>query len=337
MDKEYKYFVIEIIFGAFMGMFFLHPLSMFLTGGIEALVYYFKGNINHLLFSHVALYFTLVGVVMATGIALSRIKVRKKNILLERQKKEIEEAKEMLVQLNATKDKLFTIISHDLKNPMNSIFGFSEILIEELPKLRDEEIIDHLKIINSVSKQTCDLLDNLLVWSRSQTNDIEFRPSEIYLKNLLPDCISLVNGQASYKKVEIEILPINHNGIVLGDLQMIKTILRNLLTNAIKFSKPDSKVRIAVNERDIYYEITVSDSGIGIDKNKIDRLFEIATNTTTSGTSLEPGTGFGLIICKEFVEKNGGKIWCESEVNIGSKFKFTLPKVNSINGLLQKN
>jgi two-component system sensor histidine kinase/response regulator len=150
---------------------------------------------------------------------------------------------------------------------------------------------------------------------------------------LLLDSVALVHGHAFSKNIEVKILTMNHNCIVFGDANMISTILRNLLTNAIKFTKPTGQVLVTVNELDNQYEISISDSGIGIEKSKIAKLFGIDIITTTLGTNQEKGTGFGLVLCKEFVEKHNGKIWCISELNVGSEFKFTLPKVNGINGL----
>lgn len=254
-----------------------------------------------------------------------------KDIIIEQNSKlndllrQLNEKNILLTELNSTKDKFFSIIAHDLKNPFNSIIGFCELLIGSVKELEYAKIIQYLEIIKSSSKKAYDLLDNLLLWARSQTGNIELQPISFDLKNLALDTISLVKTQASNKNIQIT-LDIKNEHIVFGDMNMINTVLRNILSNAIKFTNMNGKVFVYINEKNNDHELCIKDTGVGISSENIKKLFKITGNYHTAGTNNESGTGLGLILCKEFIEKNGGTILVESEKGVGSEFKIVLPK-----------
>lgn len=231
---------------------------------------------------------------------------------------------EELKELNATKDKFFSIIAHDLKNPFNAILGFSNLLITDFHELDTKEILKYLNNINNSSKQAFTLLENLLLWARSQTGTIDFQPEILDLRDLVLNIIELLENQARKKSISISSCIKDHCP-VKADKNMIETILRNLLTNAIKFTPKNGKIVVSITGHNDQVEISVKDTGVGIAKENMEFIFRIERKTTTLGTEKETGSGLGLILCKEFVEKHGGKIWAESELGRGSNFKFTIP------------
>jgi len=231
-----------------------------------------------------------------------------------------------LRELNATKDKFFSIIAHDLKNPFNSIIGFSSLLSEQIKNKDFEGIGEFADIIESSSHKVYDLLLNLLEWSRSQTGRIEFNPEYFEMVKLIEVVAELFTDSAQQKSIRI-IRKNPHNAIAFADKSMISTVLRNLISNAIKFTNPGGEIAISAQMVKDELMISVSDNGVGIRSDVIEKLFKIEESYTTTGTSKEIGTGLGLILCKEFVEKHGGKIWVESEVGKGSTFSFKIPKV----------
>jgi len=230
---------------------------------------------------------------------------------------------EELRDLNATKDKFFSIIAHDLKSPFNSILGFSDLLINNFSDYDKDEIEKYLRTIESSSKQAFELLENLLVWARSQTGSIHYQPETIELKSIIHENINLLTNQAERKNIQI-FSTITDEAFVNGDRNMINTILRNLLANAIKFTPQFGKIFVSLIPNDESYEISIKDNGIGIAEENIPKLFRIDSKFSTLGTEKEKGTGLGLILCKEFVEKHGGKIWARSELGKGSTFIFSL-------------
>ena len=239
------------------------------------------------------------------------------NLLLEERRQHIEE-------LNASKDKFFSIIAHDLKNPFQTIIGFSEMQKEEIKSGDKGAIEEYAGLINSSAIQTYRLLENLLEWANSQRGKIPFNPVPINLIETLNEEFSALNEIAKVKNIELKSsLPSDLK--IKADKDMIKTILRNLITNAIKFTHKNGLVEVRARIEDGNMEISVSDSGIGMTDETMTKLFRIDANLTTRGTENEKGTGLGLFLCKEFVEKHGGKIWVESESGKGSTFKFFIP------------
>ena len=232
---------------------------------------------------------------------------------------------EELQKLNATKDKFFSIIAHDLRSPFNSIVGFSELLLEQISKKEYEGVENYAQIIKKSSGQAIRLLMNLMEWSQSQTGRMVFNPEYFELLNIINEVDLLFLEIYRQKEIIIrKILP--HSATVYADKNMISTVLRNLFSNAVKFSHPGGTITISVKVQQNELTISISDTGVGIAKKRIDKLFLIDENYSTPGTHNEKGTGLGLILCKEFVDKNGGKIWTESIVGEGSTFYFTLPR-----------
>ncbi len=255
------------------------------------------------------------------------------NKLLYQQKKAIETSKIELETLNAklaetnsTKDKFFTIIAHDLKGPFNTMLGFSEILEEEFENLEMDEKKRWIKSIHKGLQETFNLLENLLQWASTQRGTISFEPQETDLSVLTENTCKLLNQQALDKSISL-INKITENTTIYADYNMISTVIRNLVTNAIKFTGKGGEVFIesGLTPDKKQVEIRVRDTGCGIPKEIQTRLFSLAGNKSTPGTLNEKGTGLGLILCKEFVEKHHGKIWIESEPGKGSSFIFTIP------------
>jgi PAS domain S-box-containing protein len=229
-----------------------------------------------------------------------------------------------LERLNKTKDKFFSIIAHDLKNPFHAIIGFSELLRKDFHSMDDKQKIGLLELINVSSQSAYSLLENLLQWARSQTDKIKFTPENIDISEIVKSAVDLHSISAEKKKIKIK-SHIRDKHLVYADKNMITTVIRNLISNAIKFTRSNGKIEVSCNDNEKDIEITISDNGIGIDKDNLDNLFRIDAYYSTTGTLGESGTGLGLIICKEFIEKNGGNIKVVSEEGKGSAFSFTLP------------
>lgn len=238
--------------------------------------------------------------------------------------KTIAQQKQALENALHTKNKFFNIIAHDLKSPFNAILGFSELLankIDSYDSKRLKKIVDHMYLS---SKNTYDLLENLLWWSRSQTNHISFTPEIINIDKTITNCVVQLKPTALKKNIAIN-TRIAHDLKVTADKNMLHTILRNLINNAIKFTNNNGTIHIFAHKKHHEIKISVTDNGIGINQEQIHRLFEIDSISSNPGTNNERGTGLGLLICKEFVEKHHGKIWIESQENVGSTFTFTIP------------
>ena len=244
-----------------------------------------------------------------------------------RDEAEIKLKNEELINLNATKDKFFSIIAHDLKSPFNSIIGFSNLLIRQIEEKDYASIEKYAGIIQNSSQQAMDLLMNLLEWSRSQTGRIVYTPEKIDISTSINKAAELFLALAQQKSITIY-LETSANLSFFADKAMINTILRNLISNAIKFTNVGGEISISAKQMLNDLVVSVSDNGVGMDEKSISMLFRIDQNHTTLGTNEEKGTGLGLLLCKEFVEKHGGKIWVESFPGKGSKFHFSIP--NSI-------
>lgn len=229
-----------------------------------------------------------------------------------------------LIELNATKDKFFSIIAHDLRNPFNNILGNVELLIENYDLLDDCKRKLFVEKVYSSSKNAFKLLENLLEWSRTQSNTIVFKPEPVNLLKICNEVTESLAPLASTKNIQIDIVaaPIIS---LYSDINMIKTVLRNLISNAIKYTNQNGNIHISAEICEKNVTVSVSDNGVGIDPRHINHLFDIQDKIPRNGTAGEKGTGLGLIICKEFIEKHKGKIWVESEPGKGSNFKFTIP------------
>ncbi len=250
----------------------------------------------------------------------------KEDITARKQQEEIiKQNNTQLKELNATKDMFFSIIAHDLKNPFNNILGFSELLTHNVHKYNQDKTLQFAQSINRAARNAYKLLENLLEWARMQTGSIEFKPELIVLENLILEIIGVISANSTAKNILVS-YEISDCIQMFADKNMINTVLRNLVTNAIKYTHKNGAVKIVTTCNVSEVHIAVIDNGIGINSEKIKKLFKINEKTTTPGTEDERGTGLGLILCKEFVEKHNGKIWVESEVGKGSRFIFSLPK-----------
>lgn len=229
-----------------------------------------------------------------------------------------------LIELNATKDKFFSIIAHDLKTPFNSIIGFSELLVDKVKEKDYNKVTEFAGIILQSSKKAMDLLINLMEWSQLQSGRMNFNPELFDISKLIGEVMLLLKGMTDQKSIIIE-NRLTKAALVFADKEMISTVLRNLISNALKFTQPEGKISISAQSKDNNLVITVSDNGVGLSEDRINKLFNISESYSTQGTNKEKGTGLGLILCSEFIKKNQGIIWVESEIGKGSSFSFSLP------------
>jgi signal transduction histidine kinase len=261
--------------------------------------------------------------ITAIGLSLSIILWRSK-VTRILQREQIIRQNKALLEANAQKDKFFSIIAHDLINPFNSILGFSDLLINQIKEKDYDAVEEYAKIIRQSTTSAMDLLMNLMEWSRAHTGKMEFKPEDIELKWVLKESEHLFAGALMQKKIDLT-LNIPEDTVVYADKNMIRTILRNLISNAIKFTNCNGHIEVTVLKSLQEFLISVSDNGVGIPKESLDMLFRIDQNNSTRGTQNESGTGLGLILCRELIEKHNGRIWCESEPGKGSIFYFSLP------------
>lgn len=244
---------------------------------------------------------------------------------LEKNSKELQRLNKELEESNLNKNKLFSIIAHDLKSPFTALLGLAEFLKLNSSELSPEEITDFSSRLHGSLKNVLRLVENLLEWSRIQSDSIEFDPIRFDLEVLFSDLYPIFKVVAENKQIEL-INNLQQNIYVFADRNMIELILRNLLSNAIKFTPKGGKVTISSEEKENGIFIKIVDTGIGISKKDLDNIFNIDRNIRRSGTANEKGTGLGLILCKEFVEMNGGSCYIESDEGIGSTFAFSIPK-----------
>ncbi|MBI9039948.1 PAS domain-containing sensor histidine kinase [Lutibacter sp.] len=256
-------------------------------------------------------------IIGATGLARD-ISERKKTELA------LIDSERKLKELNATKDKLFSIIAHDLRGPFNTILGFSDLLINSTDTKEIEKIKEFSSFINVTARNTLSLLDNLLHWGKVQTGQINFNPEKLMISSIIQNILETSRSNTIIKNIAINFIP---SGAieVFADQNMLETVLRNLISNAIKFTNLNGEISINTLQDKDFCEITISDNGVGMNAERCKQLFSIDINKTTKGTANEKGSGLGLVLCKEFVEKQGGIIWVESKEGHGSSFKFTLP------------
>jgi signal transduction histidine kinase len=229
-----------------------------------------------------------------------------------------------LRQLNADKDRFISILGHDLISPFNMLIGYSGLLLEDLRKLEIEDIENQLIQINKAAQNTFKLLEELLIWARTQSGKIPFCPRNLNIGDICRDILTTLSLIANAKNITINCVA-DGQLIVFADADMLKIVLRNLVSNAIKFTHTNGQIKINAEEKAENVLVTVSDTGVGIEPENVLKLFDFSYVLSTTGTADEKGTGLGLLICKEFVEKHGGKIWVESEKDKGSEFKFTIP------------
>ncbi|NIM13369.1 MAG: tetratricopeptide repeat protein [Candidatus Aminicenantes bacterium] len=234
-------------------------------------------------------------------------------------------SEQKLKKMNAAKDKLFTIIAHDLGSPLNSLLLSAGHLENHFQSLGEEELEEFIHNIYKQTRDMSDLLENLLQWAMVQIGKIEQNPETVDFRLLTEETLEQIEYSAQKKKIHLA-SHIMENTFAWADKQMMKSVMRNLLANAVKYTHPGGEVKITSTDAGNRVEITVSDNGVGMDKEKAERLFMEEVHESTRGTASEKGTGLGLVLCKEFVEKNGGEIRVQSQPDQGSHFSFTLPK-----------
>ncbi|MEZ5072903.1 MAG: two-component regulator propeller domain-containing protein [Bacteroidales bacterium] len=282
-------------------------------------------------------WFILLEVLLALAIAVmiyTYLLKTRTNRLLTRQNQQISEANQALresernlMELNATKDKFFSIISHDLKNPFSSLLSISELMVDSFEQTDEDDHRAGFRKIHESVKHLLSLLENLLTWSRSQRGRIKYEPVRFNLAKLVQENINIHRLQAERKGI-ILCASGAEDVFAFGDRDMINSVLHNLVTNAVKFTEQGKKVEVQLSPSGEGVEVRIVDEGVGIPAEQVDKLFRIDEKYKSTGTAGEKGTGLGLIICREFVEKNGGAIQVRSEQGKGSTFSFTLPLAN---------
>ena len=229
-----------------------------------------------------------------------------------------------LIQLNADKDRFISILAHDLKSPFNSLLGFTDLLRTELRTYPIEKIEEMVELIYTIVERTYELLEDTLLWASIQSKKITFNPSIANVTELMSDVVKIFEPNAKAKRISIKYT--SDSGLnIKSDIYMLKAILRNLISNAIKFTQEGGEIELSAFHADSHSLIKVSDDGVGIEPVVLEKLFSFTPNKSTKGTADEIGTGLGLLLCKEFVDKHGGKIWAESIVGKGTTVSFTIP------------
>lgn len=267
----------------------------------------------------------LTHVVDKDGNTLNLIAIDSDITELKLAQKELAEQRDKLAISNATKNKFFRIIAHDLRNPISTLAGSTNLIFNDFDEYDKEQTKNFIGELNKLSQTTFNLLENLLDWSSTQMGDISFVPKSIDLKFIVEEAIELIKRKINHKNISLK-LNIEKHSVALADENMVRTIFRNLLSNAVKFTPEDGKIEITTKIEDDLIYCTVKDSGIGIVKEDIKKLFKIDQHYTRLGLENEKGSGLGLILCKEFVEKNGGKIKINSTPDVGTTIEFTLRK-----------
>lgn len=237
------------------------------------------------------------------------------------------EIENSLKSLNASKDKFFSIIAHDLKSPFFSLSGLSEIIVTDFDTLSQAEIKEYVHLMNGKINKLLELVKNLLDWARLQRGKTPFNPQKLFVNEIIAENLNLLKDIASNKSILL-MFDAPQSYETYADTNMINSVIQNLVTNAIKFTKPNGRIEVKETRQDGFVVISVKDDGVGMAAEYLEKIFKIDEHHTTIGTNNEEGSGLGLMLCKEFIEKNGGKIWAESELGRGSTFSFTLPVVS---------
>ncbi len=258
-------------------------------------------------------------------LTMRTIDTKIKKYEVEQEIEHIANQKKELEAINDTKDKFFTIIGHDLKNPFNTVIGISDLLLKKYDQLKKEQIIDYISQINRYSTNTFSLLENLLQWARSQTGSLKINFKRANVKKIIDSILELYEVNAQQKSIS---LTSNVNSELHGyfDIDMTTTVIRNLVSNALKYTNENGQISISATEIDDMIKIEIADTGIGISKEDQKNLFKIGNKQKNVDSLEKESTGLGMAIIQEFVLKNSGEIWVESEPNVGTTFKFILPK-----------
>jgi two-component system sensor histidine kinase/response regulator len=248
---------------------------------------------------------------------------------LEQAQGALQEQDKALREANAAKDKFFSIIAHDMRNPLAGLHTVSEVLDSRYDRLDEAERRRFSHLLHEGAKQSVDLMQSLLSWARSQTGRLENNPKRLTLHSLVVENIAQVQQAAAQKQIAIA-APIPAHVEVLADPEMASTVLRNLLSNAVKFTPRGGRLEVSALEDGTEVQVAVADTGVGMTAQELEKLFRIDEHLSGKGTEQETGNGLGLLVCKEFVEKLGGRIWAESRPGLGSTFRFTLPKAGQV-------
>jgi PAS domain S-box-containing protein len=249
-----------------------------------------------------------------------------RNITKRKEAESIQRAtNKRLDNLNATKDKFFSIIAHDLMSPFNTLVGFSSLINKQSAKNDMEGVAKSAKFMHDAAEKTKDLLKNLLEWAQTQTGRIQFNPEPVDLPNCVIEVLDLFKETSEQKGIEMKV-DIPHEGEIVADKYMLNTILRNLVANAIKYTYPGGYLQVTAKQTEGEWQFQIKDNGVGMEKELSQQIFEIGTHKSEAGTQKEQGTGLGLILCKEFVEKHGGRIWVDSKPGAGTVFGFNIPR-----------
>lgn len=242
---------------------------------------------------------------------------KESNLLLEEQHDKLEQA-------ISSKNRLFAIISHDLKSPFNTILGFTRIIQNKIDQNDLEDLVRYLSLLRHSAEHSFMLLSNLLDWARNEQGTIKYKPKTLLFKNIIQQMLQIVSHDANRKEIAIR-LNFSDEIQVFADENMLDSIMRNLAINAVKFTPQKGIISIGASKTENTIEISVSDSGIGLSEKRINELLNSSINQSERGTNYEKGTGLGLSICKEFIEKHEGKLWAKKNIEKGTTFYFTLP------------
>jgi two-component system sensor histidine kinase/response regulator len=259
--------------------------------------------------------------------------IRLEQAIAERKKAEekLKEVNQQLQAANASKDKFFSMIAHDLRSPFTALLGLSEVVIRYIDDYSKEEIKDNMLRIRKSSEAVYNLLENLLTWSRLQRGLMDYHPATISLDEIVEHNVYLFKSSAEQKQITLKSL-VPEEMTAYADNNMIDTVIRNLIANALKFTYPGGTIDVLATVTEDFVEMAVADTGTGISQEDLPKLFRLDTQYMNIGTVGEKGTGLGLSLCKDLIEKNGGTIWVESEVGKGTTFRFTLPKMRDREG-----
>jgi signal transduction histidine kinase len=273
------------------------------------------------LFGFVSVFLLLLAVLFVSMRYVDKVKSNK---LLAQKNKTIEENAQELRKINASKNKFFSIIAHDLKNPFHTLMGYSYLLSESYDQFNDQKRRKFATDINQSATNIFRLLQNLLEWSHTQTGRLVVAPREIELNHIIRNSSGVLLSQAELKNITLKI-DCNDNLFIYADPQMIETVLRNLVSNAIKFTPANGNIELTACKTGDFVEVCINDTGIGISEEDIENLFKIDSKVKRKGTNNEDGSGLGLILCKEFITRNNGNIWVKSSLGKGSSFFFSIP------------
>lgn len=229
-----------------------------------------------------------------------------------------------LIQLNTDKDRFISILAHDLRTPIANIWNLIELLKDNLESYSVEKLKEFVNHLFDTATKARNMLEDTLVWANQRSGNLAFNPETYLAVDVVSDVIDVLLPGANLKNICI-VNNVNKDLLVFADLYMLKAILRNLVSNAVKFTNSDGRIEIEAIKTKDYLKITVRDNGVGISDNVLNKLFQISTMVSTKGTAKEKGSGLGLLLCKEFVEKHNGEIWIESEINKGTTAIFTIP------------